>query len=153
MLIPYWQRLLASFIYILPFSDVLNFGTDLFIQFPILELLIIPTIPFIFIKQNILFGSVLIFIILFFAVVNNNNVPYFLRFNTLQSILINIGIVITSYGFELILKPIGNVLLIKAASASTFIVILSIMIFSITKCLQGEEADIPGISESVRIQI
>ncbi|ABX09773.1 Tic20 family protein [Prochlorococcus marinus] len=153
MLIPIWQRVLGFFVYILPFTDALPLGSNLFIEFPILNFILIPALPIIFIKANILLGSLLIFLILFIGVVRNQNIAYFLRFNTLQALLINIAIIIVNYGLEILIKPLGNSLLIRSTSNTIFIVILTITVFSIIKCLQGEEPDLPGISEAVRIQI
>ncbi len=148
-----WQRILSIFLYILPFSDSLQYGKNLLGTFPALQILVIPTIPILYIKNYILFGGFVIFLALFLGIVRNPKVSYFLRFNALQAILINIAIFVAGYGIEILVKPFGNEFLILSISNSLFIVSLVITLFCSTQCLQGKEPDLPAISEAVRIQI
>ena len=69
------------------------------------------------------FGGLLLFFVLFLAVVRNPNVPYFLRFNTLQALLIDIVLILLSYTFQIILKPIaaGSLLLLTLALPFQFL--------------------------------
>ena len=124
MLVPIWQRVLGFFVYILPFTDALPLGSHLFIQFPILNFILIPALPIIFIKANIIFGSLLLFLILFIGVVRNPNLAYFLRFNTLQALLIDIGLILISYGFQLLIVPIGGGLIVRTLSSTVFLATL-----------------------------
>ncbi len=153
MLIPIYQRLIAILVYMLPWSDALNFGKYLFIDFPYLKLLAIPALPIIRFQQVLPFGSLILFLLLFLIVIRNPKVSYFLRFNSLQSILINIVIILLNYTFELILQPLGNSLLIRTLSSTVIVTVLSIMIFCIYECLKGKEPDLPVISEAVKIQL
>ncbi|MFL0749670.1 MAG: Tic20 family protein, partial [Prochlorococcus sp.] len=94
MLIPIWQRLLGVLVYMLPWSDAIPFGKNLLAQVPVVVLraLLLPAMP-IWIVQNAIplkLGSLVLFLVLFLAVVRNPNVPYFLRFNTLQALLLSI---------------------------------------------------------------
>ena len=153
MLINYWQRLLGVFLYMLPWSEAIPFGRYLFIQFPFLQFFTIPALPLIIIQQIIPFGSLLLFILLFFLVIRNPKVSYFLRFNALQSILINIALIIIKYGFQILLIPFGSSLLIQTFSSIVLIGMLCLIIFASYECSQGREPDLPGFSEAVRIQL
>ncbi len=137
----------------LPLSDAIPFGSNLFIQFPYLKFLMLPAIPIFLLERGIPFGSFILFLILFFSIVRNNNLSYFLRFNTLQALLINIGIILLVYCFEILLAPLGASLISKTFASTIFIAILTLIIFSIAECSQGREPDIPGISEAVKIQL
>ncbi len=152
-MIPVWQRLVGVFMYLLPLSDAIPLGRYLLEELPILNFLLIPTIPFLFIKTKVLFGSLLIFLILFFGIIRNQEISYFIRFNALQAILINIILILATYGIEIIIKPLGSSLFIKGTFNTIFIIVLATTIFGIVKCLQGKEPDLPGISEAVRMQI
>ncbi len=79
--------------------------------------------------------------------------PYFLRFNTLQAILLDIALILLSYALQIILVPIGETLLLRTLSSTVFVGMLAIVIFTISECLQGKEADLPAISEAARIQL
>ncbi len=153
MTIAIWQRLLGALIYMLPWSDAIPFGRTLFLDFPFLQLLAIPVLPVILFEQIIPFGSLLLFFLLFLGVARNPKVPYFLRFNTLQALLIDIALVVLSYAFQLIIQPIGSNLISQTLSSTVLIGILAIITFSVVECVQGKEPDLPGISEAVRIQL
>ena len=153
MFIPSWERLLVFFIYMLPWSEALNFGRYLFIEFPYFKWLAIPALPVVIFQQFLPFGSLILFLLLFLIIIRNPKVSYFLRFNSFQSILMNIVIILFSYGFQIFIQPLGNSLLIRTFSNILVITVLSIIIFCIYECLNGREPDLPVISEAVRIQI
>ncbi len=150
---PIWQRVAAIFIYLLPWSDSIPFGRNLFLEFSFLQWLAIPALPIVLIEQAIPFGSLILFFVLFLTVVRNPNVPYFVRFNTLQAILLDIGVVIISYAFQIILQPFAGGIIVRTLSSTVFLGILAMVVFSISECIQGKEPDIPWISEAVKIQI
>ncbi len=153
MIIPLWQKLIGVLIYLLPWSDAIPFGKYLFIDFPFLQWLAVPALPIILIEQVIPFGSFLLFFLLFLTIVRNPKIPYFLRFNTLQALLIDIGIILISYTFQIILQPLGTKLITSTLSSTILMGILAIVIFAFGECLQGKEPDLPVISDAVRIQL
>ena len=156
MEIPLWQRLLAPLVYLLPWSDAIPFGLGLdgvFNQVPLLRLLIVPAIPFMQL-QRVPAGGLLLFFVLFLAVVRNPNVPYFLRFNTLQALLTDIALIVLSLAFRILLQPVaGGSLLMGTLSSTIVIAVLAILVFALVECLRGREPDLPGISQAVRMQL
>ena len=153
MLNPISQRLISLLIYMLPWSEAIGFGRFLFIDFPYLKLIAIPAFPVIIFQQIVPFGGLVLFLLLFLFIIRNPKISYFLRFNALQSILINIVIILINYCFELIIQPLGNSLLIRTLSSTVMVSVLSVMVFCIYECLNGREPDLPVISEAVRIQL
>ena len=157
--IPVWQRLLGVLVYLLPWSDAIKFGLvpgGLFIDYPILQLLILPAQPILLLQQIVPFGvgSLLLFFVLFLAVVRNPEVPYFLRFNTLQALLTDIVLVLLSFAFSILLRPLGGGTLLIGTLASTVVLaVLAIVLFALVECLRGREPDLPGISQAVRMQL
>ena len=137
----------------LPWSDAIPFGRYLFINLPILEWLAIPSLPVFIIERSVPFGSLLVFFGLFIGLVRNPNAPYFLKFNTLQAILIDIIIILISYAFRVLIEPINNGLLLETLYSCIFLASLVIIIFTGVECIQGKEPDLPWISEAVRIQV
>jgi len=154
--IPLWQRLFAPLVYLLPWSDAIPFGLGLdgvFNQVPLLRLLIVPAIPFMQL-QRVPAGGLLLFFVLFLAVVRNPNVPYFLRFNTLQALLTDIVLIVLSLAFRILLQPVaGGSLLMGTLSSTIVIAVLAILVFALVECLRGREPDLPGISQAVRMQL
>ena len=156
---PLWQRLVAPLMYLLPWSDAipLGLGPDgLFLQYPVLRPLVLPALPVMQLERSIPFGlgGLLLFFVLFLAVVRNPNVPYFLRFNALQALLTDIALIVLSIGFRLLLQPIAaGSLLLGTLSSAVVVAVLAILLFSLVECLRGREPDLPGISQAVRMQL
>ena len=155
--IPLWQRLLAPLVYLLPWSDAIPFGLGadgVFNQIPLLRLLIVPAVPLIQLDRGVPFGGLLLFFVLFLAVVRNPAVPYFLRFNTLQALLTDIVIVVLSFAFGILLQPIaGGSLLLSTLSSTVVVAVLAILLFALVECWRGREPDLPGLSQAVRTQL
>ncbi|MEB3326846.1 MAG: Tic20 family protein [Synechococcus sp.] len=149
---PIWQRLLAALAYLLPWSDAFPFGSNLFGLFPALQWLGLPILSIALLEQAVPFGGLVLFLVLFLAVVRNSRVPYLIRFNVLQAILVDIVVVLISLAFQVLrlnsLDFVG-----KTLSNTVFLGILVLVSFAMVQNLRGKEADIPGLSEAVRMQL
>jgi hypothetical protein len=151
--IPIWQRLLALLTYLLPWSDALPFGRAMFAVFPWLTLLQLPALPLLFLQQAVPFGSFVLFLVLYLAVVRNPQVPQYLRFNALQAILLDILLVVVSLGFNVLLSPLGDSIVLRTLNNTVFIGSLAVLLYAVLQSLQGKEVDLPTISEAVRMQL
>jgi len=147
------ERILGVILYMIPWSDSLNFGNHLYIKYPFLQIIQLPAIPIILIERSIPFGSLLLFFAIFIGLVRNSKVSYFLRFNALQSLLINIGIIIVSFIFEIIFNPFLNSLIIRTFSSTLLISIFSVIFYCVWSCTQGNEPNLPGISQATKMQL
>jgi uncharacterized membrane protein len=150
---PIWQRLLAALAYLLPWSDALPFGTSMFGMFPALQWLAVPALPLQVLERAVPFGGLVLFLLLFLVVVRNAQVPYLIRFNVLQAILIDIVLVLLTLAFQLVLAPLGGGFLMRTLSNTIFLGTLLLVAFGVVQCLRGKEADIPTVSEAVRMQL
>ena len=151
--IPIWQRLLALLTYLLPWSDALPFGRALFAVFPWLTLLQLPALPLLFLQQAVPFGSFVLFLVLYLAVVRNPQVPQYLRFNALQAILLDILLVVVSLGFNVLLSPLGDSIVLRTLNNTVFIGSLAVLLYAVLQSLGGTEVDLPTFSEAVRMQL
>ena len=150
--IPFWQRLLALLPYLLPWSDGLPFGRSLYGLFPALQWLSLPALPVVLVEQAVPFGGFILFLVLFLAVVRNPRIPYFLRFNVLQAILLDIVLVVVSLAFQLL--RLGSLGFAGRTLANTvFLGMLVLLVFAVVQCVRGKEADVPSLSEAVRMQL
>jgi hypothetical protein len=150
---PIWQRLLGALAYLLPLSDGLRFGQALFDMFPLLQWLALPALPLVVLEQAIPFGGLVLFLLLFLLVVRNPRVPYPIRFNVLQAILIDIVLVLLSLAFDTVLAPLGAGFAVRTLSNTIFLGSVLLVLFSVIQSLRGKEADIPTVSEAVRMQL
>jgi uncharacterized membrane protein len=150
---PIWQRLLAALAYLLPWSDALPFGQPLFQVFPLLQWLTVPALPLALLQQAVPFGGFIFFLVLFLAVVRNNRVPYLIRFNVLQAILVDILLILVSLAFSVLLIPLGVDFALRTLSNTVFLAALVLVIFGMVQSLRGQEADVPSLSQAVRMQL
>ena len=140
-----FQRLSSAFLYTLPLKASIPFGYYLFYKYSFLKVLLFLTFPIAIIEKSLPFGGFLLFIILFAGLVRNPKVPYFVRYNACQALLIDIALIIISYLLRIF--PIYEL------ASIIFIFTLSIFIYSISQCIYGIEPEIPLISKSARMQI
>ena len=146
-------KILGVLLYMIPWSDSLMFGSHLFIKYPFIQIIQLPAIPIILIERSIPFGNLLLFLAIFIGLVRNNKVSYFLRFNALQSLLINIGIIIVSFIFEIFFSPFLNSLIIRTFSSTLLISLFSVIVYCVWSCTQGNEPNLPGISQATKMQL
>jgi len=89
---------------------------------------------------------------LFAGLVRNPKVPYFVRYNACQALLIDIALIIIIYLLRILpVFELGSI--ISILSPIIFILILCVFIYSFSQCIYGVEPEIPLISKSVRMQI
>ena len=148
------DRIFASLVYLMPLYSVMPFGGDLFRQFPFLEVITIPLLPVALVYSAIPLGGLLVFFILFAAVVRNERISHFIRFNTMQAILVDIVLSLLSILFFRIIDPgVLPVLIATTIFNVIFTVVLATCIYSIVQSAMGRYAEIPAISEAVYTQV
>ena len=84
------DRGIAALPYILPLLDGLRYGRFFFKEFPMVLKLILPLRPLIEWYSSFPFASLLVFFGLYYGLVNNQNFSYYVRFNCMQCILLDI---------------------------------------------------------------
>lgn len=149
------DRIFAALVYLLPLYSAFAFGDSIFQQIPFLgAALVIVLTPLDFLYSSLgTFGSLIIFFVLFLAVVRNPRISHFIRFNTMQAILIDIlvsllGLVLKFFderlGANFVLETLFNVVFLGAFAACVYSIIQSVI---------GKYADIPTISEAAYSQV
>ena len=146
-------KILGVLLYMIPWADCLTFGNHLYVKYPFTQIIQIPAIPIILIERSIPFGNLLLFLAIFIGLVRNTKVSYFLRFNALQSLLINIGIIIVNFIFEIIFSPFLNSLIIRTFSSTLLFSLFAVIVYCVWSCTQGNEPDLPIISEATKMQL
>jgi hypothetical protein len=150
---PIWQRLLAAAAYLLPWSGAIPFGRSLFGLFPALQWLALPALPLGLLRGAVPFGGLVLFFVLYLAVVRNGRVTYTIRFNVLQAILIEIVLALLGLIVQVVIAPLGSDFALRTLSNTVFLGALVVVLFGVVQNLRGGEADLPGISEAVRMQL
>ena len=126
------DRFFGAAVYLFAIYDALALGTGLLVQVPallplfeLLQVLLLPVSLIYGIFNAVVplgFGSLIVFFILFLAVVRNEKISYFIRFNTLQSILFGIALSLIQIVFGTLgaIALIGGVVFIIATGASLY---------------------------------
>jgi hypothetical protein len=146
------DRIFATLPYLLPLFYALPFGVFLLRQFPFLQIILVPLTPLIVLQRSIPFAGLILFFVLYLAVVRNERIPHFIRFNTMQAILLDILLVLCSFAMNILGRGLGN-LLVETLSNVLFLGTLVICGYSIVQSLLGRYAEIPTLSEAVYAQV
>ena len=137
----------------IPWADCLPFGNHLYVKYPFIQIIKIPAIPILILERSIPLSNIVIFLAIFIGLVKNTKVSYFLRFNALQTLLINISIIIISFIFQIFFSPFGNSLIIRTFSSTVLISMFSMITYCVWSCTQGNEPNLPVISQATKMQL
>jgi len=150
------DRIFASLPYLLPLLDVLPFGRFLFSQFEFLQILMVPLAPILLIYSFLgPFAGIIIFFVLFLAVVRNERISHFIRFNTMQALLMDILLILISLVAGIVLVPLLNSqsLIAETLYNIVFLGVLAACGYSMVQSWLGRYAEIPGFSAAVYSQV
>ena len=147
------DRIFASLPYLLPIIEVFVFGRYLLTEFPPLQLLFLPLVPLLNIYYGVRYAGMIIFFALFLLVVRNEKISHFIRFNTMQAILLDIIIFLFGILTDVVgLVPSGG-FAIQTLSTTIFIGIVGAALYSVIQSVSGRYAEIPAISDAVYMQV
>jgi hypothetical protein len=155
------DKAFASLPYLLPLFDAIVSGNAFFSflgQFPLLvplqSILILLVTPVLFVYSLVPggFGSLVVFFLLIFLVVRNPNISHFIRFNTLQAILIGFIIWVCNLLIGLLATP-ALALFTDTLSNVVFLGGIAAVAYSVVQTVMGRYAEIPTISEAVHMQV
>ena len=147
------DRLFSALVYLIPlYYAQFNFGRLLlgrFVAFrPVLNLIEAILAP-IAVIYTIPFASIIIFFVLYLAVVRNERISHFIRFNTLQAILLDIAL------FLLIIvgRILGSGFTFQIFGSIVFLGTLIACFYGITQSIVGRYAEMPTISDAAYSQL
>ncbi|NEQ45515.1 MAG: hypothetical protein F6K00_19030 [Leptolyngbya sp. SIOISBB] len=156
------DRFFACLPYLLPLVEVSllgmffasEFDIGLFSQFPALGLILVALSPLIQIYTGFPFAGLIVFILLLTLVVRNTNISHFIRFNTMQAILLDILLILGQIILSMVLVPtLGTGLFVDTILNVVLLGVLSAIVFSVVQTIRGEYAEIPTLSEAVYMQV
>jgi Chloroplast import apparatus Tic20-like len=149
------DRIFGALVYLLPLYSAYPFGVLLFRQFPalgeVLEIALSPLALIYGILGN--FGSLIIFFVLFFAVVRNPKISHFIRFNVMQAILIDILVYLVGLVFSLLIRGLSGNLIVETLANVIFLGTIAACLYSIFQSILGKYAEIPTVSEAAYSQV
>lgn len=147
------DRIFACLPYLLPLLDGLSFAKYLFGQFPVLKIIFQPLAPLLLIYHGIPFMGLIIFFALYLAVVRNENISHFIRFNAMQAILLDIVLILCALILPILEQGIPVTFVIETLFNMVFLATVAAFIYAVVQSLMGRYAEIPPISDAVYMQV
>lgn len=151
------DRLFAALPYILPITAGLPYGIQLIDQFPVFGFLLLPLSPliqvYVGLERSIPFFGLIIFFALILLVVRNENISRFIRFNTMQAILLSFILAVCGLILSLLDPATFGALLNSTLANVLFLGMLVSVGYSLVQTFRGEYAEIPTISDAVHMQV
>ncbi|ELR98379.1 Tic20 family protein [Gloeocapsa sp. PCC 73106] len=151
------DRFFSALVYALPLIDVLPYSAgvlDLIPQLGFIYILINPLLTvYNALNSTIPFAGLIIFFALWLGVVRNQRISHFIRFNTMQAILIDIAIILFGLVLQVIIIGSGSGLIATTLSNVIFLGVLVACIYGIIQSALGSYAEIPTISEAAYSQV
>jgi uncharacterized membrane protein len=145
------DRIFACLPYLLPLVDGLAFAGPFLRQFPFLQPLFLP----LFVLQPLTAFPIglIIFFGLFLLVIRNENISHFIRFNTMQAILIDIVLILCNLVLGLLASPLQGNLIVETLFNVVFLGTLAAVLYSVVQSALGRYAEIPTLSDAVHMQV
>ncbi|GAB2284767.1 Protein TIC 20-v, chloroplastic [Dionaea muscipula] len=143
------DRLISAICYFYPFFDGIQYGRYVITQFAPFQVLIQPLIPAIRAFKSFPLNGFLVFLTLYFVVVRNQNFSRYVRFNTMQAIVLDVLLIVPDL-LERSFNP-GEGLgldLIMSLDSTVFLFLLVSLIYGSSTCALGQVPRLPIVAEA-----
>lgn len=147
------DRIFACLPYLLPLIEVFAFGQFFLNDFPLLRLIFLPLLPLLRIYSGIPYAGMIIFFALWLLVVRNEKISHFIRFNTMQAIILDIVIFLCSILTDIVKFVPGSGFAMQTLYTTIFMGIVAAVVYCVAQSLMGKYAEIPAISDAVYMQV
>ncbi|KAK6947080.1 Chloroplast protein import component Tic20 [Dillenia turbinata] len=148
------DRLISAICYFYPFFDGIQYGKYVLSQFTPIQVLIHPLVPAIRVFKSFPFNGVLMFLTLYFVVVRNPNFSRYVRFNTMQAIVLDVLLIFPDL-LERSFNPRDGVGLdlMMSLDSTVFLFLLICLIYGSSSCLLGQVPRLPIVAEAAERQV
>ncbi|MBD2135969.1 MAG: Tic20 family protein [Sphaerospermopsis kisseleviana] len=147
------DRIFACLPYLLPLIEVFAFGQFLLRDFPLLGIVFLPMLPLLRIYYGVRYAGIIIFFALWLLVVRNDKIAHFIRFNTMQAIILDIVVFLCGILTDLVKFVPGSGFAMQTLYTTIFMGIVGAVVYSVFQSLNGRYAEIPAISDAVYMQV
>ncbi|KAJ8500334.1 hypothetical protein OPV22_010886 [Ensete ventricosum] len=149
------DRILGAACYLYPFLDGVHYGRFVLTEFPSLQLVLQPFVPAIHLFRSSPLIPSLLFFTLYFAVVRNpSRFGRFVRFNTMQAIVLDVLLIFPDL-LERIFNPNGGIglELLQSFDSTVFLFLLVSLVYGSTACLMGQVPRLPLVAEAAEMRV
>ncbi|KAM7280086.1 hypothetical protein ACFE04_007220 [Oxalis oulophora] len=147
------DRLIAALCYFYPFFDGVQYGKYVVTMFTPLQTILQPLIPAIRVFKSFPFNGFLVFLTLYFVVVRNQNFSRYVRFNTMQAIVLDVLLIFPDL-IERSFSPSDGIGLdlLMSLDSTVFMFLLVSLIYGSTSCALGQLPRLPIVAEAAERQ-
>ncbi|KAK1295837.1 hypothetical protein QJS10_CPB15g01073 [Acorus calamus] len=148
------DRIISAFCYFYPFFDGVQYGKYLLTQFSPLQTLLQPLYPSIKLFKLFPFNGLLVFLALYFVVVRNPNFSRYVRFNTMQAIVLDVLLIfpdLIERGFNP--KEGLGLEVLMSVDSTVFLFLLVSLIYGCGSCFLGQVPRLPIVAEAADRQV
>jgi uncharacterized membrane protein len=151
------DRVFAALPYILAITAGLPYGVFVMREIPAIQVLLLPIAPllqvYMGLQRSVPFFGLIVFFALILLVVRNENISRFIRFNTMQAILLSFILAVCGLILGLLEPVFRGGLIVQTFASAIFLGMLVSVIYSLVQTFRGKYAEIPTISEAVHMQV
>ncbi|XP_024391888.1 protein TIC 20-v, chloroplastic [Physcomitrium patens] len=148
------ERVVAALGYFLPLFDGIQYGRYFFLQFPVAERLIAPLFPLLSAYKGFPFSNFIAFFGLYLAVVRNPSFSRYVRFNTMQAVVLDVLLIFPTL-VERTFTPRGGIgfELLVIFYNTTFLFLVACFLFGVVSCILGKIPRLPLVAEAADQQV
>lgn len=148
------DRLISAIAYLYPFFDGVQYGKYVITQFSPFQAFIQPLVPAIRVFKSFPFNGFLVFLTLYFVVVRNPNFSRYVRFNTMQAIVLDVLLIFPDL-LERSFNPRDGVGLdvMMSLDSTVFLFLLVCLLYGSSSCLLGRLPRLPIVAEAADRQV
>lgn len=154
---PYTDRLISAASYTLPLLNGVSYGRFLLSQSPSLSSLFSPLLPLLSLYRSVPYASFLAFFALYLAVARNPSLSRFARFNAMQALMLDVGLVLP----QLLIRIVGNpgrpggivYKLMVMGHNAVFVFIVMCFIYSFVCSVLGKTPYLPLVADAAGRQM
>lgn len=150
------DRVLAAVPFLLPLADGLPFAKFIMFQYPFIARAFAPLAPVMYIYHSFPFAPFLIFLAVYSGIVNNQNLPRFVRYNAMQAVLLDVLLIIPQVILNNLVQVPEDQLGLQAymtAYNTLFLFIAICSAYGMGSCLVGQTARLPMVAEAADSQM
>lgn len=146
-------RVVAAFMYMIPWIDAVGLGREIYHKFPSFIYLYFMTGPFVWIYYSSQFAPLLIFFLMFLAIVKNNKLSHFVRFNCMQAIMLDIVVMLFTILHSYFPAELKWSWVLSVFDQYSWVASMGTVLYCVLFTLIGRYPDLPYVSEAVYIQV
>ncbi|KFK27159.1 hypothetical protein AALP_AA8G343000 [Arabis alpina] len=148
------DRIFSAFCYFYPFFDGVQYGKFIITQYEPFQILIQPLFPAIKAFKSFPFSGFLIFLTLYFVVVRSPNFSRYVRFNTMQAIVLDVLLIFPDL-LERSFNPSAGFGLdvVMSLDSTVFLFLLVSLIYGFSACLFGLVPRLPLVADAADRQV